>query len=228
MSVLNIQIDQTKKAFGALLLCATLLTQTACTDEEVLASIGAGAIIGGVIAVGAACAKSDDCTVDTSSSSCHGGYTTVCRDYSDYWGNHRRECTREWDSCRSYGGHHHLKGVDGSSDFFAANLASSAKKTAIKSQGEKILNPNNVAIAFRLKRDSAVKLISAVKSARTGDSNGLKALGLARADLERVADGKMPTDSGINAMAAKLDQSRENTTRMVRALIKGNAVAARK
>jgi hypothetical protein len=182
------------KSVSLVLTLAVSSQLTACTEEEVASALGAAAIIAGAVVI-------------ANNTECVDGYKTVCHDYTDYWGSTRTECREVYDSCA----------------YLTPKREDLMKsEDAVRASAATELNVNEVkwAEAFGTGFDGSAKFIGALKEAR--DSKELKALtdlGLEKKDIKRMAQGHLPTQDGIDALAKSLDQSPKTTRDMIAKLV---------
>lgn len=192
-------MKKTKWAAATIILALAGSQISGCTTEEVLESIGAIAIVGGAVAIGA-------------TTHCEGGYTNVCTDYTDYFGRLHTDCREEYDSCATLVPNN--EGIDRAEDRDHRPVAKSKKKV-----DESIVTDTNWGSTFHMSFDASAQVIDAMKKARTGDASGLQALGLTEEDVAQIANMKLPSDSAIDAVAQRLDTDKSTVAQMIQRLI---------
>ncbi len=132
---------------------------------------------------------------------CVGGYRTVCHDSYGYYGRRRTQCREVYDSCL-------YTRIGSLSQFADANVTASAV-TDVK-----------WATTFGGNFEGSAKFISALEQARDQKSlKGLKEIGLSKGSIMKLAQGQMPEEKQINAVAKNLDQDLESTRAMLETLL---------
>lgn len=238
-----------KNKFLTLSLIAGLgLGMQACTDEEVAAGVGLVAIGAGVAIIAAGSDDDDngyDHGYDNGYDRCEGGYVKKCTSYTDYWGDTVRECRNEWDSCANRrggnrggrGGRHGGGYHDGYRDhgLYSANLMqtsaaptsttlaslqSTSTQLSTQSSASKKVVSSDWAAQFNMSFDAAELFVASLEDAKDGDIKALSDLGLGQKDIDRLANERMPSFKGIDALAKTLNMSKSNTRKMVKDLLK--------
>jgi hypothetical protein len=132
---------------------------------------------------------------------CEGGYRTECHTYIDYWGHHRSECRQVYDSC-------------------AVLRPRFAMETGIAASiNENVINEVSFGTTFGLGFDASKRLIDSFRSARAGDLQALKDLGLSKTDLNRLAKFKLPTARGLDSLARTLEQDQAQVRLMLERIL---------
>jgi hypothetical protein len=197
------------KMFGkavSLGLCVSIaLASTACDEDEIAAGV-AGAVIGAAIVHGV--------------NSGHGRNQCsrpreVCSTWYDSWGQYHRECRVVRSSCyRTSPLSDPLQGVENSDSVTLGekSLLSSSFRAQLDAQG---LTEEDFAKEYSMSFESAKTFIDAMDLSRSGNSEGLRQLGLVEADLQEMAQYKLPSAQGISLLASKLNMRADTTTGML-------------
>jgi len=183
------------------LCCATLLSTTSCTDEEVATSVGVIAIgVGAGLIIGAN--DNDNHHHHRGHYVCEGGYRYSCYSYRDYYGNYRRDCRDVYDSCASRRWEHYATPSN--------NVLASLPEDVSSVEWAK---------KFAMSPAKANKLISALKQAKTGKAQALNNLGLKKEDLRAIAKYEVPSQETVKVLAKNLNQLPKNTESMLSQLV---------
>jgi hypothetical protein len=192
--------------FVSLGLCvSTALASTACDEDEIAAGV-AGAVIGAAIVHGV--------------NSGHGRNQCsrpreVCSTWYDNWGQYHRDCRVVRSSCyRSSPLGEDAQGVENSNfvTLGEKSLLSSSFRSQLDAQG---LTEEDFAKEYSMSFESAKTFIDAMDLSRSGNSDGLRQLGLADADLQEMTQYKLPSAQGIGSLASKLNMRADTTTGML-------------
>lgn len=184
------------------LLPSLLLGLTACTDEEVGDAVGIIAIGAGVIAI---CSSDNvDCTHR------HYRHRRVRRNYRhcyyDRYGYYR--CVDHYRS--------HMTSLSADMDTEEYSLE---VEPGIFEMGTNNIEAQDWATTFSLSEEGSEAIISALESAREGNTDELIALGMTEKDLSRLAQLKMPKESSVMMLSETLGESNESVTKMFKSLL---------
>ena len=187
-----------------------------CTDEEVATTVGIVAI-GAGIGIIAAGGDNDNHDHDHNGYGhdhghyeCQGGYKTVCTSYRDYYGCIKQDCRQTYDSCDSRVWVNNSMALKTLEEVADADPVSATKTVS---------NNEGWGTTFAMSFDSADKLVNALNQSKAGDTKALASLGLSRDDVHAMAQMKMPSQAGLDAMAKTLDQDTKATADMVQRLL---------
>jgi hypothetical protein len=189
---------------GALI--ALSLTQSGCTNRELVAGI-AGAAIGATV-VGIANSPPPPHHHHRHGSpypiypapvpppvTCRNERRQVCRTFVDYWGHPQTSCTDQWyNSCSGY-------------QPMALGNATEAP-TAVE-----------VAKLYNMSFQSAQNFLDQLSKASQGDANGLSALGLNDEDIEALGSFKPLEPEALARVSKTLNIPMESTEKMIEQML---------
>ena len=196
-----------KNILPIFLMAITCLSLTACTDEEVADTIGTIAIVGGAVAIGA-------------NTHCEGGESQVCHSYTSYYGYVQTECHEEYDACKYLVPNHAIRPMASIADLDGSGDSAAAPQVNLAA-----VNPMSWGDTFQMSYAASGQFIDAMKSARAGNIDSIKALGLSAADIKQLAAGQLLGDAAIDAVAKTLNQSKQSVATMF-ATLRSNASVA--
>ncbi len=145
--------------------------------------------------------------VIANNTTCHGGYRTVCNDYYTYRGHRRTECREVYDSC----------------------LYTTIGSLSAPGVAEQVVTDYNWSTTFKAGFEGSAKFVDALRMAKDEKKiDGLKALGLNKGSLKKIAKGEMPEEKVIDKLAQNLDQDVNATRDMLETLIQTNKEISKK
>ncbi|NRA67157.1 MAG: hypothetical protein HRU19_21925 [Pseudobacteriovorax sp.] len=166
-----------------------------CSDEEI--AVGAA-----VIAVGAAISAGHNGGHHHGQKYC--SYNErVCRTYTDYWGDRRKECkiVKRRRPCGSHG-HYRSFQPELSNEVSALETLVELKDVPVTDY----LDVVDLSKRYYLSLGAAETFIDAMETARQGDLSAINELGLNDDDMQRMTRLLVPEDDSIDRLAQNLDQ----------------------
>jgi hypothetical protein len=205
-------MSKAKKIAAMLFVVPGLISIQGCTDEEVLATVGVIAIVGGAVALGAATSGDND------NHHHHNSNHYQQNNYYYQQNNHYNPPYGHRPPYYGYGGYGHRPWAQVGSE----TSVRTEKLTPLASlkTADEFNAVSLVAQRYQIPMGSAAFLQKSLKeTVEQKDLKPLYDLGISRDDLARMGQGQMISNTGLRNLSQKLDISEESARKVIRQMM---------
>lgn len=206
-------MSKAKKIVAMLFVVPGLITIQGCTDEEVLATVGVIAIVGGAVALGAAASGDND------NHHHHNNNHYQQNNYYYQQNNHyNRPPYGHRPPYHGYGGYGRRPWAQAGTS--AAVRTEKLTPLASLKTADELNAVSLVSQRYQIPMGSAALLQKSLKE--TVESKDLKPLyemGISREDLARMGQGEMISNTGLRNLSQKLEISEDSARKVIRRMM---------